>query len=68
MDHDYDEQHRSTPVAWELRTAIDGLFSTTIFAAKATAEREAAIIRDSYGTHAFTRIAPVTIRRVECCR
>jgi hypothetical protein len=50
-------------VAWELRTAIDGRTSQTIFATKATAEREAEAVRSSYGNHAFTRISPVTIRQ-----
>jgi hypothetical protein len=50
-------------IAWELRTAIDGQSSQTIFAAKATAEREAEAVRSSYGDHAFTRISPVTIRQ-----
>jgi hypothetical protein len=55
-------------VAWELRTAIDGRTSQTIFAAKTTAEREAEAVRSSYGHHAFTRIALVSLRRVECDR
>ena len=56
------------PIAWELKSTIDGQSSQTIFAAKATAEREAEAVRSSYGNHAFTRIAPVSLRRVECDR
>jgi hypothetical protein len=50
------------PIAWELKSTIEGQSSQTLFAAKATAEREAANIHSSYGSHAFTRISPVTIR------
>jgi hypothetical protein len=51
------------PIAWELRSTVEGQSSQTLFASKAIAEREATYIRNANGHFAFTRISPVTIRQ-----
>jgi hypothetical protein len=51
------------PIAWELRSTVEGQSSQTLFASKAIAEREATYIRNANGHFVFTRISPVTIRQ-----
>jgi hypothetical protein len=56
------------PIIWRLWSNADGESSESFFADRAVAEREAMHLRNIYGHFASTRIAPVTIRRMECCR